>query len=232
MDAASGADVPEAAVLDRVVGSFDACPVVVRLVQDGSFQLNVLAVFRDSIFDPVLDVFRVVGVSRVVRGDWHDPCGQQVVVPIEDVVGAVSEHPDGCTDGERVTRDAHRRLLIRLLGLRELRCYWDLCASRDNRTAEAVVVLFSCWIVVPRGGVVVLDRLDVRRIDGVRGVEQAAGGGLLDESLEDIVDNVFEVSEKPVNGVSRWRFLKSTVVPDEAVLEFSCNRDAPRSSGS
>jgi hypothetical protein len=32
MDAASGADVPEAAVLDRVVGSFDSCPVIVRLV--------------------------------------------------------------------------------------------------------------------------------------------------------------------------------------------------------
>ena len=35
MDAASGADVPEAAVLHRVVSSFDACPVVVRIVQDG-----------------------------------------------------------------------------------------------------------------------------------------------------------------------------------------------------
>ncbi len=34
MDVASGADVPEAAVLDRVVGSFDPLPVVVRLVQD------------------------------------------------------------------------------------------------------------------------------------------------------------------------------------------------------
>jgi len=56
VDAASGADVPEAAVLDRVVGSLNSCPVVVRLVQDGLFQLNVLAVFLDTIFDPVLDV--------------------------------------------------------------------------------------------------------------------------------------------------------------------------------
>ena len=62
------------------------------------------------------------------------------------------------------------------------------------------------------------------RIDGVRGVEQAAGGGLLDESVEDIVDNVFEVGEKAVNRVSGWRFVESAVVPDEAVLEFSCYR--------
>ncbi|ELY89424.1 hypothetical protein C484_14055 [Natrialba taiwanensis DSM 12281] len=83
MNPASGADVPEAAVLDRVVGSFDACPVVVRLVQDRLLQLNVLAMFLDAIFDPVPDVFRVVSVSWIVRSDWHDPCGQQVVVPIE-----------------------------------------------------------------------------------------------------------------------------------------------------
>jgi hypothetical protein len=75
VDAASGADVPEAAVLDCVVGSLDSCPVVVRLVQDGLFQLNVHAVFGDSVFDPVVDVFRVVSVSRIVRSEWYDPCG-------------------------------------------------------------------------------------------------------------------------------------------------------------
>jgi len=69
-----------------------------------------------------------------------------------------------------------------------------------------------------------LDRFDVGRIDGVRGVEQAAGGGPLDKSVEDIVNDVFEISEKPVNGVSRWRFVEAAVVPDEAVLEFSCYR--------
>jgi hypothetical protein len=42
----------------------------------------------------------------------------------------------------------------------------------------------------------------VRRIYRVRGVEQAAGGGLLDEPLEDIIDNVFEVGEKAINCVS------------------------------
>jgi len=64
----------------------------------------------------------------------------------------------------------------------------------------------------------------VGRIDGVRGVEQAAGGGLLDEPVKDIVDNVFEVGEKAINRVSGWRFVESTVVPDEAVLELSRHR--------
>jgi len=46
-------------------------------------ELNVLAVFGDTVFDPVLDVFWVVSVSRVVWGDWHDPCGQQEVVLVK-----------------------------------------------------------------------------------------------------------------------------------------------------
>jgi len=69
----------------------------------------------------------------------------------------------------------------------------------------------------------VLDRLDVGRIDRVRGVEQAAGGGLLDEPVEDIVDNVFEIGEKPVNSGSGRRFVESALVPDKALLEFSCD---------
>jgi hypothetical protein len=52
-------------------------------------ELNILAVLVDPVFDPVLDIERIVGVSRIVRGDWHDPCVQQEVVPVEDVVGAV-----------------------------------------------------------------------------------------------------------------------------------------------
>ncbi|SEP30114.1 hypothetical protein SAMN04487948_13817 [Halogranum amylolyticum] len=63
---------PEAAVLDYIVGSFGSCPVVVRLLQDGLIQLNVLAVFGDAVFDPVLNIEWIVGVSRVVRSDWYD----------------------------------------------------------------------------------------------------------------------------------------------------------------
>jgi hypothetical protein len=41
----------------------------------------------------------------------------------------------------------------------------------------------------------------------------AAAGGLLDEPSEDIVNDVFEISEKPVNSVSGWRFVEAAVVP-------------------
>ena len=82
VDATSGTSAPEAAVLYYVVGPFDSCPVVVRLVQGRSFQLNGLAVFGDSIFDPLLDVFRAVSASRVVRSDWHDHLLAAGVVPV------------------------------------------------------------------------------------------------------------------------------------------------------
>lgn len=77
MNAASDADVPGAAVLDRVIGSFDSCPVGRRLVQAGLLQLNVVTVFGDAVFGSVLDIFRVVSVLWVVWSDWHDPLGQQ-----------------------------------------------------------------------------------------------------------------------------------------------------------
>ncbi len=176
----------------------------------------------DTVFDPVLDVFRVVSVSRVVRSDWQDPCGQQVVVPVENFVGAVSKHPDRCGNGERVTCDAHRRLLVRLFSLCELRCYRGFCAGGDD-LAEAVVVLLGGRVVVPRGSVVVLDRFDVGRIDGVHGVEQAAVRGLLNEPVEDVVDDVFEVGEKAINRVSGWWVVESAV-PYGVVLEFSRDR--------
>jgi len=60
----------------------------------------------------------------------------------------------------------------------------------------------------------------VRRIDGVRRVEQTPADGLLD----DIVDDVFEVGEKPVNRVSGWRFVEPAVVPDQSMMKFSCDR--------
>jgi len=77
--------------------------------------------FLDTIFNSVLDIEWLVGVSRVVRGDWHDSCGQQVVMPVERIVGTVTGHPERCLDGERVTGDAHRRLFWRLFALGELR---------------------------------------------------------------------------------------------------------------
>jgi len=60
--------------------------------------LTVFTVLLDAVFDSVLDIFWLVGVSRVVRRDWHDPCGQQVVELVERVVGAVTDHPDRLFD--------------------------------------------------------------------------------------------------------------------------------------
>jgi len=59
--------------------------------------------FLNTVFEPVLDIFRVVSVALIAWGDWHDPRVQQGVVPVKNVVGAVSKHPDWCFDGERVT---------------------------------------------------------------------------------------------------------------------------------
>jgi hypothetical protein len=44
--------------------------------------------------------------------------------------------------------------------------------------------------------------IQTRVIDEVCRVEQAAGGGLLDELVGDIVEDLFEASEKPVNCLS------------------------------
>jgi hypothetical protein len=41
-------------------------------------------------------------VFRALYGcDWHDSCRQQVVVPVERVAGAVTDHPDRFGDGEK-----------------------------------------------------------------------------------------------------------------------------------
>jgi len=47
--------------------------------------------------------------------------------------------------------------------------------------------------------------------------------GLLDELSEYIIDNILRIGEKPLNCISRWRFIDTAVVPDKAVLKFSGN---------
>ena len=61
--------------------------------------------------------------------DWHDHLLATGVVPVERVVGAIANHPSRLGDGERVTRDAHRRLLWRLFALVELGCNRDFVAG-------------------------------------------------------------------------------------------------------
>ena len=114
----------------------------------------------------------------------------------------VTDHPDRLVDGERVTRDAHRRLLWRLLALGEFGCNRYFRAGRDDRAAVSVIVLFSRWIVAFRRILIGWHRSHVGRIDAVGQVEQAAAGGLLDEVIEDLVDDVFEVSEKAIDRVA------------------------------
>ncbi|KAB7519439.1 hypothetical protein [Halosegnis rubeus] len=55
------------------------------------------------------------------------------------------------------------------------------------------------------------------RIDVVRGIEQATVPGLLDEPVEDIVDDVFEVGE---NGINRNGNLSSPKSYQTGLLEI------------
>ena len=66
-------------------------------------------------------------------------------------------------------------------------------------------------------------RSHVGRIDAVGQVEQAARRGLLDEVVEDLVNDMFEVGEKAIDRVSRRRSIKPAAKPDERVLKLSCN---------
>jgi len=47
------------------------------------------------------------------------------------------------------------------------------------------------------------------------------GRRLLDEAVEDLVDDVFEVGEEAIDRVSRRRSIEATAEPDDRVLEFS-----------
>jgi hypothetical protein len=50
------------------------------------FELNILTVFLYAVFDPVLDIEQIGGVSWVVRSDWHDHLLAAGVVPVETIV--------------------------------------------------------------------------------------------------------------------------------------------------
>jgi hypothetical protein len=63
----------------------------------------------------------------------------------------------------------------------------------------------------------------VSRVDSVGRVEQAAGGSLLDEMIECIVNDVFGVGEEAIDRVSRRRSIEATAQPDQRLLEFACD---------
>jgi hypothetical protein len=74
---------------------------------------NTIASEEELFEELVFDTKRVIGVSWVVRSDWHDHLLAAGVVPVKRFVGAISKHP-------------HRRLLWRLLTLSQFRCDRDL----------------------------------------------------------------------------------------------------------
>jgi hypothetical protein len=40
-------------------------------------ELIVIAMLLDAVFDTVFDIERFIGLSRILRGDWHDSCWAQ-----------------------------------------------------------------------------------------------------------------------------------------------------------
>ena len=61
------------------------------------------------------------------------------------------------------------------------------------------------------------------RIDSAGRVEQAAGGSLLDEMIECIVNDVFEVGEEAIDRIPGRRSIEATAQPDQRLLEFACD---------
>jgi len=55
----------------------------------------------------------------------------------------------------------------------------------------------------------------ISRIDAVNQLEQTAAGGLFYESVEDIVNDVFEVGEKAIYRGSGRRSIKTTIQPND-----------------
>ena len=61
------------------------------------------------------------------------------------------------------------------------------------------------------------------RIDSIGRVEQAAARGLLDEMIERIVNDVFEVGEEAIDRVPGQLSIEATAQPDQRLLEFACD---------
>ena len=62
----------------------------------------------DTILDSILDMEWFVSVSQIIWGDWHDHLLVPGIVPVERVVGVVTDPSDRCSTAStsRVTRIA------------------------------------------------------------------------------------------------------------------------------
>ena len=156
---------PEAEVLADTNRCFYPFSLCIRLFELFLPETNSVAVVFDSVFDAVLNVEWVVRVPWIVWCNRHDSLRQQVVVPIQYVELRVTNQPPWRIDGERVTRDAHRRLLVNFLCWRERRCDWNVVLGGQDTAAVAVVVLVCSVVVVPLSVVITLVDGNVRPID-------------------------------------------------------------------
>lgn len=60
--------------------------------------------FGGAVFDLILNVFRVVSISSIVRSDWHEHQLSAGVMPLARVIGSVTDHIGRLNDSRRVTR--------------------------------------------------------------------------------------------------------------------------------
>ena len=143
-------------------------------------ELYVRTVFVDSSFDPVLDVFRVVSVSWIVRSNRHDGLRQQVVVPIKHIKLQVTDYPMWSFNSQRVTSDAYRCLLIDFFHRCERCCDMNVIRSSHDTTAVAIVIIIFSVIIVPRRAVITLVNWNICPVDTEELAERYLLGKLVD----------------------------------------------------
>jgi hypothetical protein len=90
----------------------DLRTIVVGLIKLFLPDMNGVIVFFDPFLNAVLDVWWIVRIPGIVRGDWHDTCLNQIVVPRKHVKLGITDERYRLLDGERILHDAPRRLLV------------------------------------------------------------------------------------------------------------------------
>nr|WP_049995840.1 hypothetical protein [Halococcus sediminicola] len=164
---------------------------------------------------------RISSVALVIRGDRHDPLLQQAVVPVKHIEFRITQYPDRFLDGERVTGDAHRRLLIYLLRRCERSCNRNIVSSDHQTAAVSVVEIVFSVIVVPPSIIIPLVDGDVGAIDSIEFAERYLLGKLVDQRDEHVLGNESEVSDEPLKRPPCRRTRESTLSPDVLVVKFS-----------
>ena len=111
-------------------------------------------------------------------------------MPLQHVELRIAKHPAWCFDGECVTCDAHRRLLIDFPRWYERCCDRNVVRCGHDRVA-VVKVVFSV-IVVPLGVLITLTDANICPVDSAEFAEQVPLGKFVDYLDEDLFSNVFK----------------------------------------